>query len=41
MKRKPKKYQNKLTLHLLTFEQVVDTVLRYKPLKRKKRSKKT
>ncbi len=36
MKRQPKKYQSKLTLYPMTFEQVVDTVLKYRPLKKKK-----
>lgn len=40
MKRKPRKYQSKLTLYPMTFEQVVDTVLRYKPPKNKKTKRK-
>jgi hypothetical protein len=30
-KKKPKTYQKKLSLYPLTLEQVVDTVLKYKP----------
>jgi len=35
MKRKPRKYQSKLTFYPMTFEQVVDRVLKYKPPKQK------
>jgi hypothetical protein len=41
MKRKPRKYQSKLTLHPMTFEHVVDTVLKYRPTKNKKKQKRT
>jgi hypothetical protein len=37
MKRKPRKYQSKLTLYPMTFEQVVDRVLAYRPPKKKKK----
>lgn len=40
MKRKPRKYQSKLTLYPLTFEQVVDTVLAYKPKKQRHKKRK-
>jgi hypothetical protein len=40
MKRKPRKYRNKLTLYPMTFEQVVSRVLAYKPPKKNKRKKK-
>ncbi len=40
MKRKPRKYQSKLTLHPMTFEKMVDTVLKYRPLKKKKKARK-
>ncbi len=32
--KKRKKYQKKLSLYPMTFEQVVDTVLNYKPIKK-------
>jgi hypothetical protein len=37
MKQKPRKYQKRLTLYPMTFEQVVSEVLSYKPLKKKKK----
>jgi hypothetical protein len=37
MKRKPRKYQNKLTLYPMTFDEVVSKVLAYKPSKKKKK----
>jgi hypothetical protein len=40
MKRKPRKYQNKLILYPTTFEQVADRVLAYRPPKRNRRKKK-
>jgi hypothetical protein len=39
MKRKPRKYQSKLTLHPLTFEHVVDIVLEFRPPKKTKKTK--
>jgi hypothetical protein len=41
MKRKPRKYQSKLTLYPMTFEQIVNTVLVYKPKKTKAKKAKT
>jgi len=41
VKRKPRKYQAKLTIYPMTFEQAIDTVLKYKmPEKKKKKSEK-
>ena len=40
MKHRPRKYQSKLTLYPATFEQVVETGLRYKPPKKTKKPKK-
>jgi hypothetical protein len=40
MKAKPKKYRSKLTLHPMSFEQVVDTILKYRPTKQKKKRRK-
>ncbi len=37
MKRNPQKYQSKLTLYPMMFEQVVNTVLKYKPPKKRKK----
>ena len=39
MKRKPRKYQSKLTLYPMTFEQVVDAVLKHRPQKKRTRKK--
>lgn len=38
-KPKPRTYQKKLSLHPMSFEQVVDTVLKYKPKSKKRTSK--
>jgi hypothetical protein len=34
-KKRPKKYQKKLALYPMTFEQAVDKVLKFKPEKKK------
>jgi hypothetical protein len=36
---KPRKYQSKLILHHMTFEQVIDRVLAFKPKKDKKNAR--
>jgi hypothetical protein len=38
-KPKPRTYQKKLSLHPMSFEQVMDTVLKYKPKSKKKTAK--
>jgi len=38
---KPRKYQKKLSLYPKTFQQVVDTVLKYKPKKTSKKRNRT
>jgi hypothetical protein len=35
--KRPKKYQEKLSRSRMTFEQVLDTVLTYKPKRKKKK----
>ncbi len=37
-KKKHKHYQKKLTLYPMTLEQVMDTVLKYRPPKKKKKA---
>jgi hypothetical protein len=37
-KNRPKKYQEKLSLTHLTFEQAIDKVLAYKPARKKKKN---